>query len=87
MASNFKFCRVKVAHDDGTEAADREPMWLVMEWPDGESHPTKFILTSLRRRRVCMRSAEQTEGAPAARRAASTPAAAALALRLTGRAS
>lgn len=50
MASNFKFCRVKVAHDDGTEAADREPMWLVMEWPEGESHPTKFILTSLRRR-------------------------------------
>jgi SRSO17 transposase len=50
MASNFKFCRVKVANDDGTESADREPMWLVIEWPDGESQPTKFVLTSLRRR-------------------------------------
>jgi SRSO17 transposase len=50
MVSNFKFCRVKVANDDGTEAADRLPMWLVLEWPDGESQPTKFILTSLRRK-------------------------------------
>ena len=50
MVSNFKFCRVKVANDDGTEAADRQPMWLVIEWPDGESQPTKFVLTSLRRR-------------------------------------
>jgi SRSO17 transposase len=41
---------VKVAHDDGTDAGDREPMWLVIEWPDGESKPTKFILTTLPRR-------------------------------------
>jgi len=31
-------------------ADDREPLWLMMEWPDGEEKPTKFILTSLPRR-------------------------------------
>jgi SRSO17 transposase len=50
LASRFAFCRVKVAHDDGSDAGDREPMWLVMEWPEGESRPTKFILTTLPRR-------------------------------------
>jgi SRSO17 transposase len=48
--SRFTFRRVKVAHDDGTEAQDREPLWLVIEWPDGESKPTKFVLTTLPRR-------------------------------------
>lgn len=50
LSSHFKFCRVKVAHEDGSDAGDREPMWLVMEWPDGETKPTKFLLTTLPRR-------------------------------------
>jgi SRSO17 transposase len=50
LASRFAFRRVKVAHDDGTEAGDREPIWLVIEWPEGETKPTKFVLTSLPRR-------------------------------------
>jgi SRSO17 transposase len=50
MHSRFCFRRVKVAHDDGTEADDREPLWLMMEWPEGEEKPTKFVLTSLPRR-------------------------------------
>jgi len=50
LSSHFAFRRVKVAHDDGTEAADREPLWLVMEWLEGETRPAKFILTSLPRR-------------------------------------
>jgi len=50
LAGRFCFRRVKVAHDDGTEAADREPLWLVIEWPEGESKPTKFVLTTLPRR-------------------------------------
>jgi SRSO17 transposase len=50
LSSRFAFCRVKVAHDDGTDAGDREPMWLVLEWPDGEEKPTKFALTTLPRR-------------------------------------
>ena len=50
LSSRFAFRRVKVAHDDGSEAADREPLWLMMEWPEGEERPKKFILTSLPRR-------------------------------------
>ena len=50
MFSKFCFRRVVVAHDDGTLASDRDPVWLVMEWPDGESRPTKFTLTTLPRR-------------------------------------
>ena len=50
LASRFLFRRVKPAGDDGTEPASREPMWLVIEWPDGEPKPTKFFLTTLRRR-------------------------------------
>jgi SRSO17 transposase len=50
LSSRFAFRRVKVANDDGTDAGDREPMWLVMEWPEGEAKPTKFILTTLPRR-------------------------------------
>lgn len=50
LSSRFAFRRVKVAHDDGTDAGDREPLWLVLEWPEGEEKPTKFTLTSLPRR-------------------------------------
>lgn len=50
LASRFCFRRVKVAHNDGTEAKDREAVWLVMEWPEGEPSPTKFHLTTLPRR-------------------------------------
>jgi SRSO17 transposase len=50
LRSRFCFCRVKIAHDDGTEPAQREPIWLVMEWPAGETKPTKFVLTTLPRR-------------------------------------
>jgi SRSO17 transposase len=50
LSSRFAFRRVKVANDDGTDAGDREPMWLVLEWPEGEAKPTKFILTTLPRR-------------------------------------
>jgi SRSO17 transposase len=50
LSSRFAFRRVKVANDDGTDAGDRETMWLVMEWPEGETKPTKFVLTTLPRR-------------------------------------
>ena len=41
LASRFCFRRVKVAQDDGSVAADRDPIWLVIEWPAGEARPTK----------------------------------------------
>ncbi|MGA2450621.1 MAG: IS701 family transposase [Polyangiaceae bacterium] len=50
LSSRFAFRRARVAHDDGTDAGDREPLWLVMEWPDSEDAPTKFFLTTLPRR-------------------------------------
>ena len=50
LSSRFCFRRVKAANDDGTEARDKEPLWLVIEWPEGEKKPTKFTLTSLPRR-------------------------------------
>ncbi|WP_437801273.1 transposase [Sorangium sp. So ce693] len=41
---------VKSAQDDGPTPAAKEPVWLMMKWLDGESKPTKFILTTLLRR-------------------------------------
>jgi SRSO17 transposase len=50
LSSQFCFVRVKTMHDDGISVADREPLWLVAEWLDGEVRPTKFTLTTLPRR-------------------------------------
>jgi SRSO17 transposase len=50
LSSRFVFRRVKPAHDDGREPMLREPVWLVIEWPEGEKAPTKFFLTTLRDR-------------------------------------
>jgi SRSO17 transposase len=50
LASRFWFRRVKVAHDDGTEVAQREPIWLAIEWPEQEPRPAKYSLTTLPRR-------------------------------------
>jgi SRSO17 transposase len=50
LTGQFHFCRVKPTHDDGTAIEDREPLWLVIEWPLGSDHPAKFYLTSLPRR-------------------------------------
>lgn len=47
MSSNFHFLRVKTTHDDGIEMQDRDPLWLLIEWPDGEPRPTKYALTTL----------------------------------------
>jgi len=48
LRSRFHFSRVKVAHDDGTNPASREPVWLIVEWPESETAPSKFALTTLR---------------------------------------
>jgi SRSO17 transposase len=49
LCSRFAFCRVKVAHAEAGTLADREPLWLLVEWPEEEKAPTKFALTTLRR--------------------------------------
>jgi SRSO17 transposase len=50
MASRFCFRRVVPAPDDGTDPAERERIWLVAEWPEGEAKPNKFVFTTLPRR-------------------------------------
>lgn len=50
LSSRFCIRRVHVARDDGPHAMDRGPVWVVIEWPDGEERPTKFTLTTLPRR-------------------------------------
>jgi SRSO17 transposase len=50
LSGRFSFCRVKTTHDDGTPIDEREPVWLVIEWPLGEDQPIKYYLTTLPRR-------------------------------------
>jgi SRSO17 transposase len=50
LSSRFCFVRVQTTHDDGVPLAEREPLWLVAEWLEGEKKPTKFSLTTLPRR-------------------------------------
>jgi SRSO17 transposase len=45
--SRFARMRVVVEHDDGWDAAEREELWLLIEWPDDERAPTKHTLSSL----------------------------------------
>ena len=33
LEGRFSFCRVKTTHEDGLSIEDREPVWLVIEWP------------------------------------------------------
>jgi SRSO17 transposase len=47
LSSRFCFMQVKTTHDDGIELQDREPLWLIIEWPDHEAHPSKFALSTL----------------------------------------
>ena len=47
LSSRFCFIHVKTTHDDGIALQDREPLWLIMEWPEHEPHPTKFALSTL----------------------------------------
>jgi SRSO17 transposase len=44
LHSRFARVRVVVDRDDGCA---REPEWLLVEWPQGEPAPTKFVLSTL----------------------------------------
>lgn len=46
LSSRFSFVRVKTTQDDGVAMDQREPYWLVAEWPEGEKQPTHFFLTT-----------------------------------------
>ena len=47
MWSRFCFRRVKVAAKPTGPETEQPPVWLVMEWPEGEDAPTKYLLTTL----------------------------------------
>jgi SRSO17 transposase len=47
-----RFARVRVAVDRADEPL-RDPQWLLVEWPDGEPAPTKFVLSTMPRNTSC----------------------------------
>jgi SRSO17 transposase len=50
LSGRFSFCRVKTTHEDGTPIAERDPVWLVIEWLSEGDRSAKFYLTTLPRR-------------------------------------
>jgi SRSO17 transposase len=47
LSSRFARLRVRVAHRDHKLAESRAEEWLLIEWPKGESEPTKYWLATL----------------------------------------
>jgi SRSO17 transposase len=47
LSSRFALCRVAVPAESGTAESAARTEWLIIEWPEGEKEPTKFILTTL----------------------------------------
>lgn len=47
MRSRFSFLRVRPAHRDENRRQPRDIEWLVIEWPGGESAPTKYWLSTM----------------------------------------
>lgn len=50
LSSRFARIRVVPFHDDGSDPADREDVWLLIEWEAGEKEPNKFVFATLPRR-------------------------------------
>ena len=47
LSARFAMRRVLPAHDDGWQPSQREPVWLILEWPDDEAAPTKYYFATL----------------------------------------
>ena len=47
LHARFAVRRVAAAHDDGQPPANREQLWLLMEWRDGDARPKHFYLATL----------------------------------------
>lgn len=47
LSARFALRRVVPYHDDGTDPSVREDVWLVMEWEDDKSKPSKFYFATL----------------------------------------
>ncbi len=47
LRSRFARVRVRAAHRDNLRRELREPQWLLVEWPKGDSEPLKYWLSTL----------------------------------------
>jgi SRSO17 transposase len=47
LCSRFAALRMRPAHGDARRSSPQPEEWLLIEWPDGEAHPTKFWLSTL----------------------------------------
>lgn len=47
LSSRFALMRVVPWHQDEWKPSERDWVWLLIEWPDGEKAPTKFSFASL----------------------------------------
>ena len=47
LSSRFASIRVRAAHRDHWRAELRDEEWLLIEWPEGQSEPEKYVLYTL----------------------------------------
>ena len=47
LASRFARCRVSPAHDDARPSEPAQQEWLMIEWPEGETEPDHYWLSTL----------------------------------------
>lgn len=47
LSSFFAMLRVVPYHQDSADPAERESVWLLIEWPEGEQAPTKFTFANV----------------------------------------
>jgi SRSO17 transposase len=55
LSSRFAAVRVRPAHLDYLRSAPRAEEWLLIEWPEGESEPTQYWLSTLSPRTLIKR--------------------------------
>jgi SRSO17 transposase len=58
LSGRFLALRVRSAHRDYTLEQVRDEEWLLVEWPEGESEPTKYFLSTLPKRAPLKRLVE-----------------------------
>lgn len=63
LASRFVVRRVRLANDDGIALQEHEPVWLIVEWPFGESEPSQFAAATfpatMSKKQIVRRSKER----------------------------
>ncbi len=52
LTAKFALRRVVIAEDGQIPPDEREPLWLLIEWRDGENTPANYFLSSLNTRRT-----------------------------------